>query len=319
MTDEQQPAEETSRPVEEETAPETGELMPERERESGPAEDTAGAPEAESSAEVTASEPAGGEEQESIPAQQPADADSPETGELSGQAEGAADGQSEPAGADDTPTGVAVPENLKSILESALFAAGEPLTLDQLSKLFEEEEQPARATLRQALAELRSDYEGRGVSLVEVASGFRFQIGKPMAPWVSRLWEEKPQRYSRAFLETLALIAYRQPITRAEIEEVRGVSVSSNIIKGLTERGWVRIVGHRDVPGKPAIYATTRQFLDYFGLASLDELPPLSELKDIDKINEELDLTDPDGGAPGDEPSVPAVPIPAADIEPFII
>jgi segregation and condensation protein B len=219
---------------------------------------------------------------------------------------------------DGSQSGPAVPSNLKSILEAALFAAGEPLSLDQLSRLFEEHEIPARATLRQTIAELQNDYEGRGVSLVEIASGYRFQVGKPMAPWVGRLWEERPQRYSRAFLETLALIAYRQPITRAEIEDVRGVSVSSNIIKGLSERGWVRVVGHRDVPGRPAIYATTRQFLDYFGLASLDELPPLSELKDIDKLNEELDLKDPDSELSGDERPVPAVPIPAADIEPLI-
>jgi len=211
-----------------------------------------------------------------------------------------------------------VPENLKRIVEAALFAAGEPLSLDRLAKLFEEHELPARATLRQAIVELQAEYEPRGIELKEVASGFRFQVGREMSPWVSRLWEEKPQRYSRAFLETLALIAYRQPITRAEIEEVRGVSVSSNIIKSLSERGWVRVVGHRDVPGKPAIYATTRQFLDYFGLASLDELPPLSELKDIDKINEELDLKDPDGEN-ADEPGVPRVPIPAPDIEPFIV
>jgi segregation and condensation protein B len=260
----------------------------------------------------------------------PGTADEQPTKEADGQASEAhtgADGQSgtgeEPEAevSDDAEQRyTAVPSNLKSILEAALFAAGEPLSLDQLSKLFEEHEMPARATLREAVGQLQSDYEGRGVSLVEVASGFRFQIGSDMAPWVGRLWEEKPQRYSRAFLETLALIAYRQPITRAEIEEVRGVSVSSNIIKTLSERGWVRVVGHRDVPGKPAIYATTRQFLDYFGLTSLDELPPLSELKDIDKLNAELDLKDPDGTAPGDDDrQVPAIPIPAADIEPFIV
>lgn len=239
---------------------------------------------------------------------------------------GAVDGQTDSArvvgedgtaGAEEPRT--AVPSNLKSILEAALFAASEPLSLDQLAKLFEEHEVPVRATLKEAVGQLQSEYEGRGVSLVEVASGYRFQIGREMAPWVGRLWEEKPQRYSRAFLETLALIAYRQPITRAEIEDVRGVSVSSNIIKSLSERGWVRVVGHRDVPGKPAIYATTRQFLDYFGLASLDELPPLSELKDIDKLNAELDLEDPGGTPPEDEGAVPAIPIPTADIEPFTV
>ncbi len=134
------------------------------------------------------------------------------------------------------------------------------------------------------------DYQNRGVELVEVSSGFRFQVAQSVAPWVARLWEEKPQKYSRALLETLALVAYRQPITRGEIEDIRGVSVSSQIIRTLVEREWIRVIGHRDVPGKPAMYATTRQFLDYFGLKKLDELPSLSEIRELDVINAELDF-----------------------------
>ncbi len=185
------------------------------------------------------------------------------------------------------------PEQLSNIVEASLFAASEPLNLDRLLALFDEGQQPSKDTLHQVLQQLQQSYEGRGIELKEVASGYRFQARQEVSPWVSRMWEEKPQRYTRATLETLALIAYRQPITRAEIEDIRGVSVSSNIVKTLQERNWVRIVGHRDVPGRPAMYATTRQFLDYFNLKSLDELPPLAELMDIDKINEELDLRDP--------------------------
>ena len=185
------------------------------------------------------------------------------------------------------------PEQLSNIVEASLFAASEPLNLERLQALFDEGQQPSKDTLYQVLQQLQQSYEGRGVELKEVASGYRFQARQEVSPWVSRMWEEKPQRYTRATLETLALIAYRQPITRAEIEDIRGVSVSSNIVKTLQERNWVRIVGHRDVPGRPAMYATTRQFLDYFNLKSLDELPPLAELMDIDKINEELDLRDP--------------------------
>lgn len=179
---------------------------------------------------------------------------------------------------------------LKSVVEAALLAAGRPLSLDQLLGLFEEDGQPERAELRAAVKELGEDYAERALELREVASGYRLQVRETFTPWVSRLWEERPQRYSRALLETLALIAYRQPITRGEIEDIRGVAVSTNIMKTLQDRNWVRIVGHRDVPGRPAMFGTTREFLDYFGLKSLDELPTLAELRDIDSINVELDF-----------------------------
>ncbi|RMG29994.1 MAG: SMC-Scp complex subunit ScpB [Gammaproteobacteria bacterium] len=172
---------------------------------------------------------------------------------------------------------------LKHILEAALLAAGRPLSLDQLQKLFPEEgARPDKARLREALAELEADYRDRAIELREVGSGWRIQVRSRFSPWVNRLWEEKPPRYSRALLETLAIIAYRQPITRGEIEEIRGVSVSTQILRTLQEREWVRIVGHRDVPGRPALYATTRQFLDYFNLKSLDDLPPLQALRDLE-------------------------------------
>ncbi len=183
--------------------------------------------------------------------------------------------------------------NTKQILEAALLAAGRPLLVDQLLELFSEDQRPERKALRELLAEIGRDYEGRGIELVEVGSGFRIQVRAEYAPWVSRLWAERPSRYSRALMETLALIAYRQPITRGEIEEVRGVAVSTNIIKSLTEREWVRIVGHRDVPGRPALYGTTRIFLDYFSLKNLNELPTLSEIRDLDSINRELELREP--------------------------
>lgn len=192
-------------------------------------------------------------------------------------------------------------QQLKNIVESALFAAGEPLSVDRLLGLFEEEERPEKKALQEIIATLQQECEGRGIELKEVSKGFRFQARTDVSRWVSRLWEERAPRYSRALLETLALVAYRQPITRAEIEDIRGVAVSSSIMKTLQERGWVRIVGHRDVPGKPAMYATTREFLDYFNLKGLDELPTLSELRDIDKINAELDLRLP--GESGAEPT----------------
>lgn len=179
---------------------------------------------------------------------------------------------------------------LKHVIEAALLVAGRPLNLDALLGLFDEIERPERSEMLAALDELKQDFAGRGIELKEIASGYRIQVKAPVTEQVSRLFEERPQRYSRALLETLALIAYRQPLTRGEIEDVRGVSVSSNIMKTLQERGWVRIVGHRDVPGRPALYATTREFLDYFGLKSMDELPTLAELRDIDSINVEIDF-----------------------------
>lgn len=179
---------------------------------------------------------------------------------------------------------------LKKILEGAVFAAGQPLNIEQLGLLFDEAERPSNADLRTALDELKAEYADRGVELKEVASGFRFQVRQETGPWVSRLWDEKPSRYSRALLETLALIAYRQPITRSEIEEIRGVSVSSHIIKTLIEREWIRVAGHRDVPGRPALFATTREFLDSFNLKNLAELPSLSEIRDLDSINAELEF-----------------------------
>ncbi len=187
------------------------------------------------------------------------------------------------------------PEKTRNIVEAALLSAGQPLSIDRLLTLFLDEYQPSRDELRAALASLAEDCEGRGIELVEVASGFRYQARQDYAQWVARLWEEKPARYSRALLETLSLIAYRQPITRGEIEDIRGVSVSSHIMKTLQERDWVKVVGHRDVPGRPAMYATTRQFLDYFGLKGLGDLPTLAEIRDIDSINAELDLAEPDG------------------------
>lgn len=179
---------------------------------------------------------------------------------------------------------------LKTIVEAALLAAGRPLELDALAALFDEGAQPDSSALRAALAELEADYSGRGIELREVGSGWRIQVRASYAPWVSRLWEEKPGRYSRALMETLAIIAYRQPITRGEIEDIRGVPVSTNIVKTLLEREWARVIGQRDVPGRPSLYATTRQFLDYFGLRSLDDLPPLAEIRDLVSIEGELDL-----------------------------
>jgi len=183
------------------------------------------------------------------------------------------------------------PEQIKKIVEAALMAVDKPLTIAHLHSLFANEEEPVeRPQVKEALTELQADYENRGVSVVEVASGYRVQIDQEVAPWISLLFEERPPKYTRALLETLALVAYRQPITRSEIEEVRGVSVSTNIIKTLLEREWVRVVGHKEVPGRPAMYATTKEFLDYFNLRRIDELPPLSELKDLDSIAQEAGM-----------------------------
>lgn len=181
------------------------------------------------------------------------------------------------------------PQQLKNIVEAALLAAGEPLSLDRLQTLFVDDEVPAKDELRAALEDLAGEYAGRGFELKEIGSGYRMQVKTDMAPWVSRLWEEKPQRYSRATLETLALIAYRQPISRAEIENVRGVSVSTHIIKSLTDREWIRVVGHREVPGRPALYGTTKAFLDYFNMRGLEELPTLAEVRNLDEVARSLD------------------------------
>jgi segregation and condensation protein B len=177
---------------------------------------------------------------------------------------------------------------IRQIVEAALLAAPQPLTLAQLAGLFPEDEPAPPGSLEQALADLREACADRGVELVEVASGFRFQVKADVHGWVARLWTERQTKYTRATLETLALIAYRQPITRGEIEQIRGVSVNANMIKMLEEREWIRSVGHRDVPGRPELFGTTKTFLDYFGLKSLDELPPLAELKDIPELEPQL-------------------------------
>lgn len=182
---------------------------------------------------------------------------------------------------------------INRIVEAALLAANQPLALAQLHALFPEDAPAPPGSVEAALEHLREACAERGVELVEVASGFRYQVKADVHGWVARLWTERKTKYTRATLETLALIAYRQPITRGEIEQVRGVAVSSNIIQALEEREWIRVVGHRDVPGRPALYGTTRGFLDYFGLKRLDELPPLSELKDIGELEPQLPL-DPD-------------------------
>lgn len=186
-------------------------------------------------------------------------------------------------------------QTLQQIIEGLLLSAGRPLSVTALSELFLEGERPANEHIRDVLNTISLECEGRGFELKEVASGFRFQVRQKLSPWISRLSEEKPQRYTRALLETLGLIAYRQPITRGDIEEIRGVAVSSTIIRTLLDREWVRVVGHRDVPGRPAMFATTRHFLDYFNLKNLQELPPLADIRDLDQLNPELDLNDEEG------------------------
>ena len=185
---------------------------------------------------------------------------------------------------------------IKRIIEAALLASVQPLTLPQLSSLFDEFDMPSHDDLAHAVIQLQSDCAERGVELVEVASGFRYQVCQDVHPFVARLWSERPSRYSRALLETLSLIAYRQPITRGEIEQIRGVAVSTNIVRTLEEREWVRVVGYRDLPGKPALLGTTRQFLDYFNVKSLDQLPPLSEIREIEELDPQL-VFGPIGGA----------------------
>ena len=179
---------------------------------------------------------------------------------------------------------------LRQILEAAIMVSDKPMDVSHLEKLFDEKERPHRDEIRAALDEITTDCRDKGFELVKVSSGYRFQTKQSLSPWVSRVWEEKPKKFSRAMLETLALIAYRQPTTRGDIESVRGVSVSSDIIRVLDERGWIRVVGHRDVPGKPELLATTKEFLDYFNLKSLDQLPSLAEIKDFTDVDPALEL-----------------------------
>ena len=201
---------------------------------------------------------------------------------------------------------------VRNVIEAALLAAGTPLPVAELTRLFEDSARPSPQQVRAALAALAVEYAGRGIELKETASGFRIQVRRELAAEISRLWPERTARYSRALLETLALIAYRQPITRAEIEAVRGVTVNPNIIRTVIERNWVRVVGHRDVPGHPELLGTTREFLDYFGLKSLDELPPLAEVRALGDFNLQLGLTDEAALAAGEDAAA-AVPGPAAE------
>jgi segregation and condensation protein B len=203
-------------------------------------------------------------------------------------------------------------QHLKNVVEAALLAAARPLQPDELRDLFDEFERPELDDVKAALAALTADYEGRGVEVREVASGFRIQVREAVAAPVSRLWQERPPKYSRAFLETLALIAYRQPITRGEIEEIRGVAVNPNIVKTTMERGWVRVVGHREVPGRPELLGTTREFLDYFGLKSLDDLPTLAQLRDIETLGVQLEF----GAAAPEAADAQAAPAPTAPTAP---
>ena len=184
--------------------------------------------------------------------------------------------------------------HIRNVIEASLLAAGKPLSINEIGELFDDGARPEKAQIESTLEGLAADYADRGVELRETASGWRVQIRQTYAREVSRLWPERPQKYSRALLETLALIAYRQPITRAEIESVRGVAVNPNIVKTLMEREWIRVVGHRDVPGHPELLGTTRSFLDYFGLRALDELPPLAEIKQMVDLNPQLTLPVPD-------------------------
>lgn len=198
---------------------------------------------------------------------------------------------------------------IKYFIEAALLAAGRPLSVDQLQKLFDGRMAPEKQEIRQAIAALVEEYEPRGITISEVASGFRVQVKAAMADQLQKLWEERPPRYSRALFETLALIAYRQPITRGEIEEVRGVSVSSNIVRTLVERDWVRVVGHRDVPGRPEMFGTTKLFLDYFGLKKLDDLPPLADLSDWESLRVQLNLPEVEDDQSEEQPPMTDVPV----------
>ena len=190
---------------------------------------------------------------------------------------------------------------IRQIIEGAFLAAAKPLDAPFLEALFEDSERPPRDQILAAIEEIEDDCRDRGYKLMRVASGWRFQVNQELAPWISRLWEEKPKRYSKAMLETLALIAYRQPVTRGDIELVRGVAVSTDIIRGLQERGWIAVIGHRDVPGRPALYSTTKHFLDYFNLTSLQDLPPLKEIKNFIDFEPDMIITSQEIGEFGSE------------------
>jgi segregation and condensation protein B len=207
---------------------------------------------------------------------------------------------------------------VKNVVEAALLAAGRPLTLDELMSVFDERDGSIAEEVKGAIATLTEEYTTRGLELLEVASGFRIQIRAAVAQPVARLWQERPAKYSRALLETLALIAYRQPITRGEIEQIRGVAVNPNIIKTLHERNWIRVVGHRDVPGKPELLGTTREFLDYFSLKKLDDLPTLAQLKELEDLRVQLTLPGADAQVLTDPPGPldAAAGIEPADIDP---
>ena len=198
---------------------------------------------------------------------------------------------------------------IRHFLEAALLAAGRPLNVDQLQSLFDGRSAPEKAEIREAIQSLIDEYEGRGITVAEVASGFRIQVKAGMAERLQKLWEERPPRYSRALFETLALVAYRQPVTRGEIEEIRGVSVSANIVRTLVERDWVRVVGHRDVPGRPEMFATTKAFLDYFGLKKLDDLPPLADLSDWESLRVQLNLPEVEEDLTGTTADVTDLPV----------
>ena len=210
---------------------------------------------------------------------------------------------------------VAGDRELRNLCEAALLAAGRPLTVDHLAELFDESERPGHEQIRMALEALAADYEGRGIELREVASGYRIQVRSTAAGFVSRLWQERPAKYSRALLETLALIAYRQPITRGEIEDIRGVAVNPNIIRTLQERGWIRVVGYREVPGRPELLGTTREFLDYFGLKTLDNLPTLAQLRDVENLGVQLEFPETQSVASEPVPELASEPVPEAEAD----
>ncbi len=204
---------------------------------------------------------------------------------------------------------------IKNVIEAALLAAARPVSVAELAQIFEESSRPPTKELRAALEQLAADYEGRGVEVRETANGFRFQVRSAFSLEVSRLWPDRPRKYSRALLETLALIAYRQPITRAEIENVRGVAVNPEIVKTLMERNWVRVVGHRDVPGHPELLGTTTEFLDYFSLKSIEDLPPLAELKSLTDLNLQLPLPVTTEGGDGAPAAVDGAPVDGATVD----